>query len=162
MKKIILLPLSAFLLSACSSGISSNNISLGVGLGTQIGRHVGLGTSINIPLGGLGKHQEHAETTNNKITEHTILTHFDTQGMPTEHPVKGGVQRRLLTKHNQQDYLVQDFYETGEKRSDPMILDKETLFTFRARPENGHYTIYALDGTIIQQQTFQNHRLITP
>lgn len=161
MKKQLSLSLILLTLTACSGGIASNNVSLGVGLGTNIGRHVGLGTSINIPLGGIEK-TETAPTNEVKLTHQQVLTYFDAQGNASEHPVKGGIQRRLLSKASADSYVVQDFYETGEKRSDPMTLNKKDVFTFRAHPENGSYTIYAINGVIMQQQNFKNNRLVHP
>lgn len=147
----------ALLLSACAGGISGSSASIGIG--THIGRHVGVGGTINLPLGGINK-----KTSNTPaavaFSEQQIITYFDTQGKAVNQAVKGGFQRRLLAKPADNEYLVQDFYESGEKRTDPMILNKEDVFQFRAHPQNGSYTVYAINGTIMLQQTFNNGKLI--
>ena len=160
--KHILAPIGlSLLLAACTGvGVDSNNISLGLGLGGTIGRHVGLGTSLNIPLT-IGRNGN-TTTTNNSginIIEEKILTYFDTQGNTTDSAVKGGYYRQLISKQNN-GYLVQDFYSTGEKRTDPMTLSKEQAFSFRAHPNDGTYTVYAINGNIMQQQNFRNGQLV--
>lgn len=159
--KPFLLPLFLSLtLNACSSvGVDGNNISLGLGLGGSIGRHVGLGTSINIPLS-IGRGNTTADQSGINIIEEQVLTYFDAQGNTSDSAVKGGFYRQLLSKQNNNLYLVQDFYNTGEKRTEPMSLSREQAFVFRAHPDNGVYTVYAINGNIMLQQNFRNGRLI--
>lgn len=152
--QITILTLCTILLSACS-GTSNNGVSVGIGLGGMLGSRVGVGTSINIPIGS----NTTTPSPNTQIPEQQIITHFDTQGHSSENSVKGGYYRQLLAKQNN-DYLVQDFYSSGEKRTDPMLLSREQLFTFRAHPNNGSYTVYAINGNIMQQQNFRNGVLV--
>lgn len=164
MKQTILWAVVALSLTACSGvGVNGSGISLGVGLGGSIGRHVGLGTSINIPL---TLDKDKAETTSNtggiNVVEQKIITYFDTQGRAADSAVKGGFFRQLLIKQNDNAYLVQDFYDNGNKRSDPMTLAKEQLFEFRAQPKDGTYTVYAINGNIMQQHNFKNGKLVQP
>lgn len=151
MKKFILLAMVGSL-SACGVGVGTNGISVGLGVGGMIGRHIGLGTSVNIPLTINKKQIETAQTNNPSINviEEKIVTYFDAQGNPTETPAKGGYYRQLIRKDGSQ-YLVQDFYATGEKRTDPMLLDRSNIFTFRAHPKTGAYTVYAINGVIMTQ-----------
>lgn len=150
---------TALLLAAC--GASSNGVSLGLGIGSRIGSHVGIGTSINIPIGG----SKPAPADNSgkggiNVIEQKIITYFDTEGKAGEQPVKGGYYRQLISR-DKNGYLVQDFYSGGEKRTDPMTLTREQLFTFRAQPLNGSYTVYAVNGTLMQQQNFRNGRAVS-
>lgn len=145
----------ALLLGACAGGsVGSNGVSVGLGLGGMFGNHVGIGTSVNIPLGGNTLPQ-----TTTAIAQPII--HFDANGQSTDSAVKGGFYRKVLTKQSDGNYLVQDFYEMGgAKRTDPMQLSGTQLHTFRAAPQNGTLTVYAINGNIMQQQTFQNGKLI--
>ncbi|CRZ20490.1 hypothetical protein [Kingella kingae] len=162
MKQTILWAVVALGLTACSGvGVNGSGISLGVGLGGSIGRHVGLGTSINIPLS-LDKDEAESKTGGINVTEQKIITYFDAQGKTSDSAVKGGFFRQLLVKQNDNAYLVQDFYDNGNKRSDPMTLAKEQLFEFRAQPKDGTYTVYAINGNIMQQHNFKNGKLVQP
>lgn len=162
MKQTILWVVVALGLTACSGvGVNGSGISLGVGLGGSIGRHVGLGTSINIPLS-LDKDEAESKTGGINVTEQKIITYFDAQGKTSDSAVKGGFFRQLLVKQNDNAYLVQDFYDNGNKRSDPMTLAKEQLFEFRAQPKDGTYTVYAINGNIMQQHNFKNGKLVQP
>lgn len=152
-------------LSACGGvGVSSNGISLGLNLGGMIGNHVGIGTSVNIPLQTKSTTSSTTSTQNiskqDNLFSNQIITHFDTQGNATESAVMGGFYRQLLSKTHDQKYVVQDFYSTGEKRTDPMILTRDQLMTFRATPHNGTLTVYAINGNVMQQQVFQNQKII--
>lgn len=148
--------ISVVFLSACAGGVSSSNgVSLGIGLGGMLGNHVGIGTSVNIPLG-----TQNTEISNVKTIEEPTI-YFDAQGQSVDSAVKGGYRRTVLAKQADGLYLVQDFYEVGgAKRSDPMQLSREQLHTFRATPANGTLTVYAINGNVMQQQTFQNGKLI--
>ncbi|EIC14054.1 NemA protein [Kingella kingae] len=162
MKQTILWAVVALGLTACSGvGVNGSGISLGVGLGGSIGRHVGLGTSINIPLS-LDKDEAESKTGGINVVEQKIITYFDAQGRTADSAVKGGFFRQLLVKQNDNAYLVQDFYDNGNKRSDPMTLTKEHLFEFRAQPKDGTYTVYAINGNIMQQHNFKNGKLVQP
>nr|WP_042949370.1 NemA protein [Kingella kingae] len=162
MKQTILWAVVALGLTACSGvGVNGSGISLGVGLGGSIGRHVGLGTSINIPLS-LDKDEAESKTGGINVTEQKIITYFDAQGRTSDSAVKGGFFRQLLVEQNDNAYLVQDFYDNGNKRSDPMTLAKEQLFEFRAQPKDGTYTVYAINGNIMQQHNFKNGKLVQP
>lgn len=155
-KRIITTAALALCLSACGS--NGNGVSLGLGLGGLIGNHVGIGTSINIPLGGNKQPENNGSGIN--VIEQKIITHFDAQGNATEHAVKGGYYRQLISQ-DKNGYLVQDFYATGEKRTDPMTLSREQVFTFRTHPNNGSHTVYAINGNIMQQQNFRNGKTVT-
>lgn len=148
--------ISVVFLSACAGGVSSSNgVSLGIGLGGMLGNHVGIGTSVNIPLG-----TQNTEISNVKTIEEPTI-YFDAQGQSVDSAVKGGYRRTVLAKQADGLYLVQDFYEVGgAKRSDPMQLSREQLHTFRTTPANGTLTVYAINGNVMQQQTFQNGKLI--
>ncbi len=162
MKQTILWAVVALGLTACSGvGVNGSGVSLGVGLGGSIGRHVGLGTSINIPLS-LDKDEAESKTGGINVTEQKIITYFDAQGRTSDSAVKGGFFRQLLVEQNDNAYLVQDFYDNGNKRSDPMTLAKEQLFEFRAQPKDGTYTVYAINGNIMQQHNFKNGKLVQP
>ncbi|MDK4527506.1 NemA protein [Kingella kingae] len=162
MKQTILWAAVALGLTACSGvGVNGSGVSLGVGLGGSIGRHVGLGTSINIPLS-LDKDEAESKTGGINVVEQKIITYFDAQGKTSDSAVKGGFFRQLLVKQNDNAYLVQDFYDNGNKRSDPMTLAKEHLFEFRAQPKDGTYTVYAINGNIMQQHNFKNGKLVQP
>lgn len=164
MKHITLFLLTASLLSACTAGTSgASGMSVGVGLGTTIGNHVGLGTSLNIPIslgtGQNGNRSDHDQDGINIINQQ-IVTYFDAHGTPTNSAVKGGFYRQLLSKRNN-EYVVQDFYgDNGQKRTDPYTLNRDQLIQFRATPVNGSLTTYAYNGQIMQQQVFQNGKLI--
>ena len=56
---------------------------------------------------------------------------------------------------------VQDFYESGQKRSDAMLLTRESLYDFRAHPQNGVLTTYAINGNILYQQNFRNGKMVS-
>lgn len=162
MKQTILWAAVALGLTACSGvGVNGSGVSLGVGLGGSIGRHVGLGTSINIPLS-LDKDEAESKTGGINVVEQKIITYFDAQGRAADSAVKGGFFRQLLVKQNDNTYLVQDFYDNGNKRSDPMTLAKDQLFEFRAQPKDGTYTVYAINGNIMQQHNFKNGKLVQP
>lgn len=161
MKKTLLISVLAVTLAACGVGVSNQGISLGLGLGGTIGRHVGLGTSINIPLTFDKNNTETAQKVGDlNVDEQKIITHFDAQGRVSDAAVKGGFFRQLLAKQGNNAYLVQDFYDNGKKHTDPMILQQNQLFEFRAHPNDGAYTVYAINGNIMQQQNFRNGKLI--
>lgn len=156
MQRVIVLISVVVLLNACQ--ISPNGMSMNLGIVGGSGGHLNVGTSLNIPVRfGTASHQATASPT----IEESIITHFDAQGVPSEQAVKGGFYRQLLSKRNAEEYVVQDFYaDGGKKRTDPMVLPKATLFEFRAHPVNGTLTVYAYNGNIMRQQTYQNNHLI--
>ena len=94
MKKVLLPALLAASLSACTVG--TPGVSVGLGVGTSIGRHVGLGTSINIPVG-LDKTKTTKDTDSDsiRITEEQIVTYFDAHGTLSNSVVKGGSHRQV-------------------------------------------------------------------
>lgn len=151
---------AVLMLGACSGvGVNGSGISLGVGLGGMLGNHVGLGTSVNIPLE-IGRDKTQTNNTGGiNVIEQKVITYFDAQGKASDSAVKGGFMRQLLAKQGN-DFLVQDFYDTGEKRTDAMTLTREQLFVFRAHPNNGVLTVYAINGNIMQQQNFRNGKLV--
>lgn len=151
---------AAMVLSACSGvGVNGSGVSIGVGLGGMLGNHVGLGTSVNIPLD-IGRDKTQNNNTGGiNVIEQKVITFFDAQGQTSNSAVKGGFTRQLLAKQGN-DFLVQDFYDTGEKRTDAMTLTREQLFVFRAHPNNGVLTVYAINGNIMQQQNFRNGKLV--
>ena len=79
---------------------------------------------------------------------------------PSNSAVKGGFHRQLISKRNN-EYVVQDFYsDNSQKRTDPYVLSRSQLMQFRATPSNGSLTTYAYNGTVMQQQVFQNGKLV--
>lgn len=156
MKKRFIIFGGALALSACTgAGVSGQGVSLGLGLGGMLGNHVGIGTSVNIPLGKTSS----VGTTAPAFSEQTI--YFDAKGQMSDAAVKNGFYRKVLAKQSDGVYLVQDFYEMGgSKRTDPMQLQAAQLHTFRATPDNGTLTVYDRQGAVMQQQTFQNGKLI--
>ncbi|OSI13270.1 NemA protein [Neisseria canis] len=143
-------------LAACSSGPSGMSVNLGIG--SRIGSHVGLGTSVNIPVGIPGKKSDSGIN----VIEEQIIAHFDAKGNTSDAAVKGGFYRQLISKRNDNEYIVQDFYEGhAKKRSDPMVLTRKQLLDFNAHPLDGTLTIYAYNGNIMYQQTYQNGKLIS-
>ena len=151
--KHLILCTCAAILAGCA-GISGSGVSLGVGLG---GRHVGVGTSVHIPLGSQTGNQSAGGV---NVLEEQIVTYFDTEGKAVSSAVKGGYHRKLLRKQGTDGYLVQDFYSSGEKRSDAMLLDRDNLYDFRAHPKSGVLTVYAINGSIMRQQNFRNGRAV--
>ncbi|MDO4641635.1 MAG: NemA protein [Neisseria sp.] len=142
-------------LAACSADPSGMSVNLGIG--SSIGRHVGLGTSVNIPVGMAGK-KPNAGGVN--VIDEQIVTHFDAQGNTSESAVKGGFYRQLISKRNNSEYIVQDFYEdNAKKRTDPMVLSRNQLMDFNAHPQDGTLTVYAYNGNIMRQQTYQSGKL---
>lgn len=161
MKRIFYSALAALTLSACSVG--TPGMSVGVGLGTRVGSHLGLGTSLNIPIGfdrtETGKKPGNYGGLN--IAEAQIVTYFDAQGNTSDNAVKGGFYRQLLSKRNN-EYVVQDFYsDNGQKRTDPYTLAREQLLRLRAVPANGSLVTYAYNGSVMQQQLYQNGKLVS-
>lgn len=151
----------SILLAGCANGISSNGVSLGMGFGGMLGNHVGIGTSVNIPLGRSGSVVGDVTKTGINVIEEQIVTHFDANGTVSDAAVKGGFYRKLLSKPSSDEYLVQDFYEMGGvKRTDPMILSRDQLMIFRANPRNGTLTVYAINGSVMQNQVFKNNQII--
>ncbi|VEJ21169.1 NemA protein [Neisseria animaloris] len=158
MKHILLAALITGLLSACTVG--TPGMSVGVGVGTNIGRHVGLGTSINIPVG-LERTRSSKTTGGINAIKEQIITHFDAKGNTSNQAVKGGFYRQLISKHGN-EYIVQDFYgDNGKKRTDPYTLPRNRLLDFRAHPVDGTLTTYAYNGNVMQQQVYQNDKLIS-
>ncbi|QMT32483.1 NemA protein [Alysiella filiformis DSM 16848] len=154
MKNVALILTASVVLAACT-GVNGNGISLGVGLGGMLGNHVGIGTSVNIPLG------NNTPSTETTMPQDNIITHFDANGAPSDSGVKNGFYRKLLSKPSESEYLVQDFYEMGgSKRTDPMILSREQLHTFRVQPANGTLTVYAVNGNVMQSQIFKDGKLL--
>lgn len=87
-----------------------------------------------------------------KDRERLSLIYFDAKGRYTDGAVKGGYYRQIMAQPSLDTYIVQDFYEVGGlKRTDPMQLTASQLTQFNAIPINGILTIYATDGTILQQ-----------
>lgn len=115
MKKVLLPALLVASLSACTVG--TPGVSVGLGVGTSIGRHVGLGTSINIPVG-LDKTKTTKGTDSDgiRISEEQIVTYFDAHGTPSNSAVKGGFHRQLISKRNN-EYVVQDFYSDNSQKT---------------------------------------------
>lgn len=160
MKYTVLSSALALLLTACSVG--TPGMSVGLGVGTGIDRHVGLGTSINFPVR-LDKNKNGISSDNGgiKVIEEQIITYFDTHGNTSNSMVKGGYYRQLINKRSG-DYIVQDFYsDNGQKRTDPYTLSRNQLMLFRAIPDNGSLTTYAYNGNVMQQQVFKNGKLIS-
>ena len=98
-----------------------------------------------------------------RISEEQIVTYFDAHGTPSNSAVKGGFHRQLISKRNN-EYVVQDLYsDNSQKRTlDPYVLSRNQLMQFRATPSNGSLTTLRLNGTVMQQQVFQNGKLLTP
>ena len=142
------------LLTACAGGPGGSSISLGIG---GFGSHIGLGTSVNIPI---GSRTPAADKGGINVTEEQIITHFAADGTASEQAVKGGSYRRLLNVLGGGNYLVQDFYGDGQKRTDPMILPKKALFSADAHPTDSAYTVYDRNGNPIRRQVYRNNRLI--
>lgn len=143
-------------LAGCANGITGNGVSLGIGLGGMLGSHVGIGTSVNIPL-------NRDSGSLNNLFEKQIVAYFDANGVVSDSAVKGGFYRQLLSKPSNDEYLVQDFYEMGgAKRTDPMILSRDQLMNFRANPRNGTLTVYAINGNVMQNQVFKNNQMVKP
>ena len=161
MKKLFLISTVILHLSACGVGVNPNGVSVGLGLGGMIGHHVGLGTSVNIPLT-FDKKDESVQNHHGEINiiDQKIVTYFDTQGQPTDSEVKGGYYRQLISKQGNSQFIVQDFYATGQKRTDPMLLDRSNIFEFRAHPKNGTHTVYAINGAVMSQYTYQDNQII--
>ena len=141
------------LLTACA-GAGGSSISLGIG---GFGSHIGLGTSVNIPI---GSRTPAADTGGINVTEEQIITHFAADGTASEQAVKGGSYRRLLNVLGGGNYLVQDFYGDGQKRTDPMILPKKACSPPTAHPTDSAYTVYDRNGNPIRRQVYRNNRLI--
>ncbi|WP_338809544.1 NemA protein [Neisseria leonii] len=148
---------STVLLGACTAGAPGMSVNLGIG--SSIGRHIGLGTSVSIPV-----RLDQGQTDKSgglNIIEEQIVTYFDAQGRKTDKQVPGGFHRQLISKRSSSDYLVQDFYsDNSRKRTDPMIIPRNALFDFDAHPADGTRTVYAYNGSLMQQQVYQNNRLI--
>ncbi|MBF0804738.1 MULTISPECIES: NemA protein [unclassified Neisseria] len=155
--KHILFAATLATLSACTVG--TPGMSVGVGVGTSIGRHVGLGTSINIPVG-LDRTRTGGNKDGTNVVEEQTVTYFDAQGNARNQPVKGGFHRQLVGRRSN-EYIVQDFYsDNNQKRTDPYTLPRSRLMDFRAHPENGALTTYAYNGNMMQQQIFKNGKLV--
>ncbi|QEY24944.1 NemA protein [Neisseria animalis] len=157
MKHIIAPVLLTALLSACTA--TPSGMSVGLGIGSRLGSHIGLGTSLNIPIDFDRRKTGNIDSPN--ILDEQIITYFDAKGNASNSAVKGGYYRQLLNKRGN-DYIVQDFYgDNGRKRTDPYTLSRNQLMQFHALPENGSLTTYAYNGNVMQQQVFQNGRLIS-
>ncbi|MDO5059137.1 MAG: NemA protein [Neisseria sp.] len=152
--------LSSAFLAACSVGTSGMSVNLG--LGGMLGNHVGLGTSVNIPIKfdkiGTAGGSEQGET---PVVGEQILTYFDAQGQTSDQAVKGGYLRKLISKRSSDAYVVQDFYDNGQKRTDPMEIAKSSLFVFNAHPQDGALTVYAYNGNVMKQQVYSNGKLVS-
>lgn len=147
--------LGGLFLGACSVGTSG--VSLNLGLGGMLGSHVGLGTSVNIPLT-LDKTKP-AQNVQTPMVGEQILAYFDAHGQTADQAVKGGFVRKLIGKRGENAYIVQDFYDNGQKRTDPMEIGKADLFVFDAHPQNGSRTVYAYNGSVLKQQLFREGKL---
>ena len=123
------------LLTACAGGPGGSSISLGIG---GFGSHIGLGTSVNIPI---GNRTPAADKGGINVTEEQIITHFAADGTASEQAVKGGSYRRLLNVL-------------------PMILPQKALFSADAHPTDSAYTVYDRNGNPIRRQVYRNNRLI--
>ncbi|OAM27753.1 MULTISPECIES: NemA protein [Eikenella] len=141
---------AAWLLAGCTG----SDVMLGLGFG---GRHFGMGTGLSIPVGSRRNVQDLRDL---RIIEEQVLTYFDAEGRPSNAAVKGGYYRQLLSRQGG-GYLVQDFYETGQKRSDAMLLARDALYNFRAHPQNGVLTTYAINGNILYQQNFRDGKMVS-
>ncbi len=89
MNKISLIAVTAatLALGACANG-TGQGVSLNLGLGGLIGSHLGIGTSVNIPLGGTAQ-KNPADGENRgglRVIEHQVITFFDAQGQPPTAP----------------------------------------------------------------------------
>ncbi|STZ76826.1 NemA protein [Bergeriella denitrificans] len=154
MKHIIAPALLCALLTACTA--TPSGMSVGLGIGSRIGSHIGLGTSLNIPIG-----FDSSKTDSQAESAGQTVAYFDAQGNASNSAVKGGFYRQLVSKRGN-EYIVQDFYgDSGSKRTDPYTLSRTQLMQFRATPENGSLTTYAYNGNLMQQQVFQNGRLVS-
>ncbi|ASP17732.1 NemA protein [Neisseria sp. 23W00296] len=149
MKQLAFLLATAAALSACSD---TNGTSLSLGIG-GFGRHLGLGTSVNIPIGGKTALPDAADA-----GEKTVA-HFSADGKTADSPVKGGYYRRLIGKRGSV-YLVQDFYTEDQKRTDPMELPRSALFDADAHPDNGSRAVYARSGELLNQQVYRNGKAV--
>ncbi|PSJ80455.1 NemA protein [Neisseria iguanae] len=163
MKMILSAALAIATLSACSLG--TPGMSIGLGLGTALGNHVGLGTSLNIPVRldktKIGSNTNQTKNSSVNIVDEQIVTYFDAHGNVSNNAVNGGFYRQLLSKRNN-EYVVQDFYgDNNIKRTDPYTISRNQLMQFHATPTNGSLTTYAYNGNIMQQQVFQNGKLVS-
>ena len=143
---------------ALLAGCSGSNVLLGLGVA---GRHLGVGTGLSIPVGSRRSNGSNVQDLGNlRIIEEQVVTYFDAQGKAVPNEAKGGYYRQLLSRQGR-DYLVQDFYESGQKRSDAMLLTRESLYDFRAHPQNGVLTTYAINGNILYQQNFRDGKMVS-
>ena len=150
--------MAALVLAGCSSSGTGSGMSVNLGLGGLIGDHVGLGTSVNIPIGSSQKTAENGV----RVLEEQIVTYFDAHGRTSDNAVKGGFRRQLISKRGDNEYIVQDFYEdNNRKRTDPIVITRAKLMDFHAHPEDGTLTIYAYNGNVMQQQTYRQGRLVS-
>lgn len=154
MKHILSLSAISVLLAACSGGVGiGNGVSVGMGLGGKIG-NVGIGTGVSIPLiFGQSKAEDNA-----KALPQTHI-YFDNEGKVVSKESKNGYVRQVITKQKD-GYLVQDFYGSGAKRSDVMLINEEHLNMLNAYPENGSYTIYQQNGKILKQLNYKNGKVV--
>ncbi len=157
----ILSALTAGLLLAGCSVNDTLGMAVNLGIGSTIGHHLGLGTSLSIPVT-LGNKTNTGNNSGINVYEEQIVTYFDAHGQTSDAAVKGGFYRQLIGKRNANEYIVQDYYgDNAKKRTDPMVLDKSQLMDFRAHPNDGTLTIYAYNGAVMQQQVYQQGKLIS-
>lgn len=164
MKTLSTLLVASLFLAGCSVN-GTPGMAVNLGIGSTIGHHLGLGTSLSIPVT-LGNKANTANPSGNNgginVYEEQIVTYFDAHGQTSDAAVKGGFYRQLIGKRNANEYIVQDYYgDNAKKRTDPMVLDKSQLMDFRAHPNDGTLTIYAYNGAVMQQQVYQQGKLIS-
>ncbi|WP_373740302.1 NemA protein [Neisseria sp.] len=140
-------------LAGCAGG--TPGMSVGLGLGTGIGSHVGLGTSINIPVGGRKINPDRAGILNG---QHPAV-YFDAQGNAADQAVRGGFYRQVLSRRSG-EAVVQDFYGSGQKRTDPYTVAEGRLKVFDAHPDDGTLTVYTISGKPMRTETFRNGRAV--
>ena len=153
MKTPILPILLCTLLTACTGLPGGAAVGLGIG---GISRHLGFGTSLSVPVGGRG----YGGIRDLNVIEEHVVTYCAADGTAGNSAVKGGYYRQLLGRQGG-GYLVQDFYEdNAAKRTDPMLLPRNMLYTFDAHPADGSLTVYARNGNVLRQQVYRNGQLI--
>ena len=142
---------------ALLAGCSGSNVLLGLGVA---GRHLGVGTGLSIPVGSRNNGSNVQDLGNLRIIEEQVVTYFDAQGKAVPNEVKGGYYRQLVERQAR-EYWMQDFHESRQNHRDAMLLTRESLYDFRAHPQNGVLTTYAINGNILYQQNFRDGKMVS-